>query len=392
MESASRILAVAPAAAPTGYGRWVRQLLGGLAAEHDVHQLVAGPSPAETCAWTVHHRDARDLRGLGTLPRLAGRLRPDLAVLLGEAVDVPSLADAARRARPGLPVAVSSAFQEGTAGLVGLLTPIDRLVTWTETAAERLRERAGADAPRIDVVPLGADARFAAPAPVSDRERRAARRRLLGPEAGGGFWVLNANQHQARKRIDLTLRGFARFARDKPPSVRLWLHMERGRGSADLLALAGTLGVADRVLPSPWPERHEKLPDERLRDLYLACDVGINTALDEGWGYVAFEHAASGAPQLVPGHGVCRELWRGAGVLLPTVERAGAGARHREVTPEGVADALEGLYADPGRRRAIGDACHRRSRRAQADRHRAAESWRRIVRQTTAGERLRAAS
>jgi D-inositol-3-phosphate glycosyltransferase len=42
--------------------------------------------------------------------------------------------------------------------------------------------------------------------------------------------VLNANRNQPRKRIDITLRGFALFAVDKPETVQLYLHM----GSEDM--------------------------------------------------------------------------------------------------------------------------------------------------------------
>ena len=37
--------------------------------------------------------------------------------------------------------------------------------------------------------------------------------------------MLNANCHMPRKPIDIKLYGFALFARDKPASVKLYLHM-----------------------------------------------------------------------------------------------------------------------------------------------------------------------
>ena len=36
--------------------------------------------------------------------------------------------------------------------------------------------------------------------------------------------MLNASRPDKRKRVDLTVAGFAEFAADKPPNVRLCLH------------------------------------------------------------------------------------------------------------------------------------------------------------------------
>jgi len=50
------------------------------------------------------------------------------------------------------------------------------------------------------------------------------------------------------------------------------------------------------------------LDDRELNLLYNACDVGLNTASSEGWGMVSFEHAATGAAQIVPRSWVCGEV------------------------------------------------------------------------------------
>lgn len=371
-----RILAVAPAAASTGYGRWVRHLLGSLVPGLDVHQIGTGHPTAQACRWSLHHPPSSDPHGFELLPRLAPALRPDLILVLGDTWFLPSVASIARRALPRVPVVVSGPFETPSPGLAQSLECVDGAVLWTRTAAAGLVTQAGRSSlPPLAVIPLGVDRGFGRPGPVTRGQRLAARWRLGVRDAENGFWVLNANRHLPRKRIDLTLRGFARFARDKPASVRLWLHMERRDASTDLWPLVDALGIADRILPDPWTERHPKLPDERLRDLYAACDVGVNTALDEGWGYVAFEHGATGAPQVVPGHGVCRELWEGAATLLPAQERCGS----LEVTPEGVAEALEKLYTDRSHRAVTGWLCHCRSWEAQVQWLRGVVSWRRLL-------------
>ena len=55
---------------------------------------------------------------------------------------------------------------------------------------------------------------------VHELSRTDARRRLWPdePDWHDAFIVLNANRPMPRKRIDLTIQGFAQFARDKPAS------------------------------------------------------------------------------------------------------------------------------------------------------------------------------
>ena len=96
--------------------------------------------------------------------------------------------------------------------------------------------------------------------------------------------------------------------------------------------------------------------DDELNLLYNACDVGINTAMGEGWGLVSFEHGAAGAAQIVPDHTACAELWRGRAELVPPARSyvpEFSPLEMGEVSPEGVAQALEALYRDPGRRQEL---------------------------------------
>jgi hypothetical protein len=80
----------------------------------------------------------------------------------------------------------------------------------------------------------------------------------------------------------------------------------------------------------------------------------LNTSLAEGWGLVSFEHAATGAAQIVPGFGNCEELWRGAAELFPqalTLFHKDFRFEEKLIAPQSVAEAIERLYRDPGYRR-----------------------------------------
>ena len=64
---------------------------------------------------------------------------------------------------------------------------------------------------------------------------------------------------------------------------------------------------------------------------------------------VAFEHAATGAAQVLPAHTACAALWAGHAELVP-LDTAGDHppdlVTHEVVAPEAVAVALERLYHD----------------------------------------------
>lgn len=67
----------------------------------------------------------------------------------------------------------------------------------------------------------------------------------------------------------------------------------------------------------------------------------------EGWGLTATEHACTGAPQVVPDHSACRELFEDCGILIPiSAELIGTDTLTKSglVSPEGVAVSLENLY------------------------------------------------
>jgi glycosyltransferase involved in cell wall biosynthesis len=113
-------------------------------------------------------------------------------------------------------------------------------------------------------------------------------------------------------------------------------------------------GLGERVSVNPLGG--EIVGDDELNLLYNACDVGINTAMGEGWGLVSFEHGAAGAAQIVPDHTACAELWRGHAELIPPARSyvpEFSPLEMGEVTPEDVAQALEALYRDPARRQEL---------------------------------------
>ena len=255
------------------------------------------------------------------------------------------------------------------------LEQADRVVVYTqfarpqfEWAFGRLREKRGKDSfPAVSVIPHGVDRDFFYPFPELLRAsfasvgRVEAKRKVFDTlrDPDESFVVLNASRPDRRKRIDLTLEGFARFAAGKPSNVRLCLHHAiMGESEEErITSFIRRFGLEDRVDLNPLTGGI--VSDGELNLLYNACDVGINTSMGEGWGLVSFEHGAAGAAQSVPDHTACGELWSGRAELIPPARSYTpefSVLEMGEVSAAGVAHALGNLYEDPRRRQQLAQA------------------------------------
>jgi D-inositol-3-phosphate glycosyltransferase len=172
------------------------------------------------------------------------------------------------------------------------------------------------------------------------------------PHLRDSFFVLNSNRAYGRKRLDLTIAGFAQFSRTRP---RACLYLNAcGLGAQQrqqLETAVETAGASGRVLINLLNPGGEPLPDRTLNLLYNACEVGVTTAMGEGWGLGTFEHAATGAAQVVPDHTTFQENWRGAATFLPPVGRKHIFYEYTDMIEVGAHDLaceLERLYSDPG--------------------------------------------
>lgn len=386
----------------TGFTRVLLSILSRLADAYEVHFVGIGykGDPREVTGVTLEpcNRRGGDLFGAFRAAELVEALDARLVLLLNDLWILQVYTRALPR-RPDRPAIVAYVPLDGRLPddrLLASLTGIDRFVAYTEfgrgeigRSLARLAERGVSFARSdVDVIPHGVDAGTFYPLAGSvdaqlDRGRTVVRRRLFPdePDWHDAFVVLNANRPSGRKRVDLTIDGFARFARDKPPNVKLWLHhaLIHADEHSAIATHAERVGIADRLrltaLGAP------ALSDEGLNLVYNACDVGLNTAMGEGWGLVSFEHAATGAAQVVPRHSACAELWDGAATLL-AAEDVGVPAcamlAMQAVSADGVATALEHLYADRDHRRRMSHAAYRNALRADYSWDTIADRWRRL--------------
>jgi len=122
---------------------------------------------------------------------------------------------------------------------------------------------------------------------------------------------LNANRNSQRKRLDLTIGGFARLLARNPTKPyhlliltnaspqsgafydlqRVCIEELKGQG-LDVQTHMRKLLLIDSSPPN-------LMTDEAINQIYNASDIGINTSDGEGFGLCQLEHMYTGAPQVV---------------------------------------------------------------------------------------------
>lgn len=385
------LFAVGHGVAATGFARIMHGILGPLTESWNVHLYAVNHHEDRLDgAWTIHGNPRTDdPSGVKRYHQLVRQLEPDVVFFMGDlwfcALYAPNPANTDPRPFHVAYCPVDGEFDKPD--YLDALASFDRIVLYNEFGRDEILKACSLPTESLRVVPHGIDLHDFHPLDADARpfvDRRHAKRVLFGGDSGleDSFLVLNANKNQPRKRLDLTLEGFARFARGKPSDVLLYLHTSACDGHADIRKMASFYGVSDRlVVTEGFEDGHPAVDSDRLNLIYNACDVGINTSTGEGWGLVSFEHAATGAPQIVPRHSACTELWEGAALLLPprTFETHAAFAMRRgEVEPDDVAKALERLYSDREFRAAMGKAAFLRANRSDYSWNCIAEQWRAI--------------
>lgn len=386
------ILIIGEAVAPTGFARVIRSVFSRLMDHYELHQLATRyDSGPHDWPWTLHvASQGASVYGYDQVVPLVDTLRPALVFLLYDISFQPVYWAHLRRAIWQPPVVMYTPVEAGPIApeIIEPLEGVARYVMYNEfgrgviadsLAAIRTRRPDFGFSP-LDVIAHGVDQDHFFPLSASaagsanEVARRLAARQQLGidtPETRGAFIVLNANRNMPRKRIDLTLQGFAQFARDKPANVKLYLHMATEDSGWNVLLLAKRYGIFDRLIMTRADNQRPAFDDATMNALYNACDVGLTTSTGEGWGMVAFEHGATRAAQVMPRHTSLAELWDGAAEFIePVCSMTWPGnlTEGQVVSAEGVAAALQRLYEDSAHR-------DRLAHRAYANAHRPEFAW-----------------
>ncbi len=364
MSSKVRILAIGYAQLGFGFGRVLHSLLSQLTSQYEIHQFELSAANGTDWLWTVHpNQIVGDHLGLHQLRSLVAKIQPQLVLLLGELWTVTHHVQLLRDYLPQVKLVAycpvdgplqNYGYLYGLQGLSKLVLYnkfAQRMVT---SAFDNLKqEKLQGYIPSITVIPHGVNTTCFCPYSSAGNfgGRQKAREKLWQDQQDliNGFIVLNANRNQPRKRIDLTLKGFSLFAMDKPTNVKLYLHMGIKDEGWNVLGLAKTYGILDWILLTTHSYEHPQVSDVTLNCIYNACDVGINTSGGEGWGLCSFEHAATGAAQIVPKHTACQELWTGSAMLIElnrSLLNPYALIQMEEVCVHSVSRQLEHCYQD----------------------------------------------
>src|ERR1051326_3667890 len=386
-----KILIIGDAVAPTGFARVIRSIFEPLYHDYELHQLATRfYGGAHDYPWKLYPAgEHRDRYGFNRIGPLIQQIQPALVFLLYDITFQVPFLEHLRQAGTSAKFVFYSPVESGPIApeIMERLSGVARYVVFTEYGRREIKSALSTvrqndpsfQFPELDIIPHGVATEKFFPLPDKAEARR--RMKLDDVEHRDAFIALNANRNMPRKRIDLTLQGFALFAKDKPPNVKLYLHMATEDTGWNVLILAKRYGIFDRLIMTQADNTRPRFSDEQLNLLYNACDVGINTTTGEGWGMPSFEHAATRAAQIVPRHTSLADLWKDAAEFVePTMTLTYPGnlTHAHIVTPEGVAAALQHLYENRGHREALAAAAYQNATRPEFNWNSIAERWRQL--------------
>jgi D-inositol-3-phosphate glycosyltransferase len=350
----------------TGFARCTRAACDALhAAGHEVAVLGLNefgdphPYPYPIYPATNFMDGGRDVFGVGRLPRLIERLRPDVVVLLTDPWNVKGYVQAIDHSgvQP-LPILVGWLAVDACNQVGRECNDLYAAVTWTEFAAQELHR--GGYGGLTPVVGLGVD--HDTFYPRDQAECRAAVLRAVDIPADA-FIIGVVGRNQVRKRLDLICYYFAQWIRKHHvDNAYLLLHVApTGDRGVDLQSLCNYLGISERVLLRT-PNIGHGVTDQYLSLTYGCMDVLATTTQGEGWGLQVSEAMACGVPCLVPdwsGLGTQGGWPKGAAISVPCTNIALTAPQNSLLyTVGGVPDCgtfiqeLQALYSAPLHRQA----------------------------------------
>lgn len=348
------LLWVGDAVSQTGFARVTHGVVDPLFARGDYEIHVLGINyngdPHDYPYKIYPARLGGDLLGYGRLERLVTHIKPDVIVVFNDIwVILEYFRILEEMKYEGALVTYFPVDSEGyDPEWVKPLYRFDRVFVYTNFAGKVLK-KAGFKR-KTHVIPHGIDTNIYFP-----MDQKEARRQLNGLD-DHDFIVFNGNRNQPRKRMDVTVKGFCKFAADKP-NARLYLHMGLIDTGWNIISLMEReckrydIDDMERRLIITHPELSPAtaVSEDHLNLIYNTADVGLNTSMGEGWGLVPFEHAACGVPQIVTDYAAAAEIFEDRGILLPIRQQLSAIKINTEgglVHEDDVAEALNTYYYD----------------------------------------------
>lgn len=322
MSKKPKVLWVADFAAMTGFGRVSGAILPRLKEDYEIVVLACNwhgdptPEQKEFKMYPASNRFQQAPFGEDRLREIVERESPDIVFTLNDPWIVSEqyrrIEDLHKQGRFKFCAYLTMDSYNWTGGIESHINEWDALIAFTEFGAYEF-VKAGVRKP-IAVIPHGLDTEVFYP-----MDRGEARKRLK--LADDIFIVFNGNRNQFRKRIDITVSAFARFAVDKP-DTQLYLHMGLKDQGWDIMPLFARemqkngLDPNGRIILTANTPNPPNVDVDALRAIYNCADVGVNTTKGGGWELVNFEQAACRVAQVVPDHTSTKEIFEGAGKLI----------------------------------------------------------------------------
>lgn len=283
-----------------------------------------------------------DLWGVKRIQGVIQNVKPDVVLMLNDPWVVreymPALKSLDVKKVAYMPVDAKNMRPD----FVEQLNDLDLAIAYTEFG-ERELVAGGLTVPTT-IIPHGFEPNIFLPVPKQKA------REVLGLDQSW-FIVGMIARNQPRKRHDLMIQYFAEWVKDKPDTVRLYLHCALRDMGWDVLQLCQYYGIEDRlIITSPNISAVAGVKREQLPFIYSSFDVHAMTTMGEGFGLPVLESMACGVPQIVPEWSALAEWPRGGVHYVPCTSLfVNTGGIN---TVGGIADkdqytaALEKMYTD----------------------------------------------
>jgi glycosyltransferase involved in cell wall biosynthesis len=218
-----------------------------------------------------------------------------------------------------------------------------RVITPSRLIAQEVIDAFGFPPERIDAIPYGVDVEVFRPGLAGGRQIVAsAGRRAPAP------YVLFGASLLPRKNLSALREAMAILAGEGFPQVLAIVAAPSpdpmdDQDQLNREAEAELPGSPGRVVRVPWP-----VTEDQMATLMAGADAVCVPSLFEGFGLMALEALACGAPTVVSARGSLPEVIGDAGIVV-------------EPTPDAIAAGLRRVFADPDEARHLGAAARRRA-------------------------------
>lgn len=396
-----KLLWIGDAISQTGFARVTHSVLAHLHEKWDVHVLgINYRGDPHPYPYRIYPAElGGDAFGVGRVHALCRMIEPDVVVVNNDPwivvpimeqvpdhipvvaympVDAPN-----QSAAPSLNTRQSPQHQ-------GKLIGLARAIAYTNFGRKELLMSGFGG--RCDVIPHGVDTDIYQPV---DQKEALAQLQFNYKFPDEPFIVGNVNRNQPRKRLDLTIQYFTEWWNKAGCPANAFLHLHAGNRDLgyNLIQLANYYGIEKRFIITDKNMNYQPgrcAPEDKMKFVYGAHAVHVNTSMGEGWGLTTHESMACGVPQIVPNYAALGEWAKGAVAHVPVTSYA--------VTEKGIntiggivdrvefVKTLDRLHKDPDERRALGAAGLARATESQFAWSMVAERFNAILTETV-GER-----